>query len=140
VRQIAPVSACLVCPQMLTHFAPACTRELLLRSECCMHLISGITSRADRWSRPKPPREQRICRHCSMQAVEDEQHFLFDCPFYNIIRGQHFSLFGPNYQQRDLRLIFQQNSHQLGFVAHHIHLCFQARMSDKSQLAPHPRL
>ena len=94
----------------------------------------------DRWLRPKPPREQRVCRHCSMQAVEDEQHFLFDCPFYSIIRGQHFSSFGPNYQQRDLRLFFEQNSHQLGFVAHHIHLCFQARMSDESQLAPHPRL
>ena len=73
-----------------------------------------------------------------MQAVEDEQHVLFDCPFYSIIRGQQFSLFGPNYQQRDLRVFFEQNSHQLGFVAHHIRLCFQARMSDESQLAPHP--
>ncbi len=81
-----------------------------------------------------------VCRHCSMQAVEDEQHFLLDCPFYSIIRGQHFSLFGPNYQQRDIRLFFEQNSHQLGFVAHQIHLCFQARMSDEPQLAPHPRL
>ena len=44
----------------------------------------------DRWLRPKPPREQRVCRHCCMQAVEDEQHFLFDCPFHSIIRGQHF--------------------------------------------------
>ena len=35
----------------------------------------------DRWLRHKPPREQRVCRHCSMQAVEDEQHFLFDLPF-----------------------------------------------------------
>ncbi len=26
------------------------------------------------------------------------------------------------------------------FVAHHIQLCFQARMSDESQLAPHPTL
>jgi len=69
VRQIAPVSACLVCPQMSAHFAPACTRELLLRSECCMHLTSEITSLADRWLTPKPPREQRICRHCSMQVV-----------------------------------------------------------------------
>ena len=33
-----------------------------------------------------------------------------------------------------------KNSHQLGFVAHHIHLCFQARVSDESLLAPHPRL
>ena len=48
-----------------------------------------------------------------MQAVEDEQHFLFDCPFYSIIRGQHFSLFGPDYQQRDIRLFYEQNSHQV---------------------------
>ena len=85
-------------------------------------------------------RNERVCRHCSMQAVEDEQHFLVDCPSCSIIKGQHISLFGPNYQQRDIRLFFEQNSHQLGFVAHHIHLCFQARMSDESLLAPHPRL
>ncbi len=54
-----------------------------------------------------------------MQAVEDEQHFLFDCPFNSIIRGQHFSLFGPNYQQQDIRLFVEQNSHHLGFVAPH---------------------
>ena len=72
----------------------------------------------DRWLRPNPPREQRICRHCSMQAVEDEQDFLFDCPVHSIIRGQQFSLFGPNSQQRDIGLFFEQNSHQLGFVAH----------------------
>ncbi len=101
----------------------------------------SLRDETDRWLRPKPPRDQRVCCHCSMQAVEDEQHFLFD-PFYSIIRGQHFSLFGPNYQQRDIliRLSVEQNSHHLGFVAHHIHLCFQARMSDESHLAPHPRL
>jgi len=44
----------------------------------------------DRWLRPKSPREQRVCRHCSMQAVEDEQHFVFDCPFYSIIRVNTF--------------------------------------------------
>ncbi len=44
-------------------------------------------------------------------------------------------------QSQYLNLLFtEQNSHQLGFVAHHIHLCFQARMSDESHLAPHPRL
>ncbi len=48
-----------------------------------------------------------------MQALEDEQHLLFDCPFYSIIRGQHFSLFGPDYQQRDIRLFYEQNSHQV---------------------------
>ena len=105
----------------------------------CSHTLRVET---DRWLIPKPPREQPVCRHCTMQAIEDEQHFLFDCPIYSIIRGQHqyFSLFGPNYQQRNIRLFFEQNAHQLDFVAHHIHLCFQARMSDESHLAPHPRL
>ncbi len=56
----------------------------------------------------------------------------------DLIRGKHFLLFGPNYQRRDIRL-FEQNSHQLAFVAHHIHLCFQARVYDESQLAPNPR-
>ena len=60
--------------------------------------------------------------------------------FQQIIRSQHFSLFAPNYQLRHPRLISKKNSHQLAFVAHHIHLCFQARMFDESQLAPHPRL
>lgn len=94
----------------------------------------------DRWLVPKPPRESRICHFCSMQAVEDEQHFLFDCPFYSIIRGQHFALFSPNFHQRDIRLFFEANNDQLHLVARHIHLCFQARMSDESHLAPYPGL
>ena len=47
-------------------------------------------------------------------------------------------VFGPNYQQQDVRLFSKQNSHQLGFVAHHMHLCFQTRVFDELQLAPQP--
>ena len=63
-----------------------------------------------------------------MQAVEDEQHFLFDRPFYSVIRGQHFSLFGSAFHQRDIRLLFEANTDQLPLVARHIHLCFQAEV------------
>ena len=94
----------------------------------------------DRWLVPKPPRESRLCRHCAMQVVEDEQHFLFDCPFYSIIRGQHFPLFGSAFHQRDIRLFFEANADQLSLVATHLHLCFQARKSDESHLAPYPGL
>ena len=44
----------------------------------------------DRWLRPKPTRKQRVCRHCFMQAVEDEQHFLFDCPFTVLLEVSTF--------------------------------------------------
>ena len=29
------------------------------------------------------PYDQRICEHCCMRCVEDEKHFLVDCPKYN---------------------------------------------------------
>lgn len=108
--------------------------------------LGGHTLRieTDRWVHPKPPREQRVCRFCHTGAVEDEQHFLFDCPFYSIIRGQHFPLFGPSSHHRDIRLFFERNSGQLGLVARHIDMCFQARkqhtQSDEPQLAPYPGL
>jgi len=39
-------------------------------------------------------RKDRLCQVChSMQDVEDEQHFIFDCPAYSHIRTKHASLF-----------------------------------------------
>ena len=51
----------------------------------------------DRWLPVKPPTCQRKCRRCDMimNAVENEQHFLFYCPLYTGIRQQHTALFGP---------------------------------------------
>ncbi len=31
-------------------------------------------------------REQRICRHCDLQQIEDEKHFLLVCPKYHNVR------------------------------------------------------
>ena len=92
----------------------------------------------DGWLPVKPPTGQRICRHCDMIAVENEQHFLFDCPLYPGIRQQHTILFGPD--QGSIRLFLERNADQIPLVAHYIHLCFQARMSDESHLAPQPGL
>ena len=69
----------------LRDIRPSASLFSLIKFRLGGHLLRVET---DRWLRHKPPREQRVCRHCSMQAVEDEQHFLFDCPFYSIIRGQ----------------------------------------------------
>ena len=64
--------------------------------------------------------------------------FLFDCPFYTGIRQQHNVLFGPN--QGSIRLFLERNADQMPLVALYIHLCFLARMSDESHLAPQPGL
>ena len=83
-----------------------------------------------------PRKESRTCSHYAMQAVEDEEYFLSDCPFCSVIRRQQFSLFHSAFHQRDICLSFGAKSDQLPLVATHIHLCFQARMSDGSHLAP----
>ena len=38
---------------------------------------------------------------------------------------------------RTFRLSFEQNAHQFGFVAHHIHLCFQATCGSTPQTVRH---
>ena len=39
-------------------------------------------------------RKDRLCLVCrSSQQVEDEHHFLFDCPAFSSIRASHASLF-----------------------------------------------
>ena len=73
-----------------------------------------------------------------MNAVENEQHFLFDCPLYTGIRQQHAILFGADHGS--IRLFLERNADQIPLVSHYIHLCFQARMSDESHLAPQPGL
>ena len=72
----------------------------------------------DRWLPRKPPIGKRICRHCVMNAVENEQHFLFDRPFYTGIRQQHTVLFGPD--QGSIRLFLERNADRIPLVAHYI--------------------
>ena len=92
----------------------------------------------DRWLPVRPPIDQRICRHCNMNAVENQQHLLFDWPLYSGIWQQHTVLFGSD--QGSIRLFLEHNADQTHLVAHYIHLCFQARMSNESHLAPQPGL
>ena len=39
----------------------------------------------------KQQREERICRACDQEAIEDEYHFLVTCPVYHEIRGTHLT-------------------------------------------------
>ena len=73
-----------------------------------------------------------------MHAVEVEQHFLFDCPVYTAVRERRSFLLG--YDHGSIRLCLECNADQMPSIAGYIHLCFHARMSDESHLAPHPGL
>ena len=72
------------------------------------------------------------------QFVEDEEHFLYNCPLYSAMMEQHSFLFGHDHGS--IRLLLERHADQMPSVARYIHLCFHAWMSDESHLAPHPGL
>ena len=67
-------------------------RRLLSRFRSGCH---GLRVDTGRWEDSVHlDRKDRLCLVCrSAQQVEDEHHFLFDCPMYSSIRSSHASLF-----------------------------------------------
>ena len=78
----------------------------LIKFRLGAHWLRGETDRG-----LLSPRDKRICQHCHMQAVEDEQHFLFDCPLYTQIREQHEFLSGLDHGS--IRLFLERNAAQM---------------------------
>ena len=44
-----------------------------------------------RFERPKQPAELRLCKQCSLDIVEDEAHFLLECPRHCFLRDNLYS-------------------------------------------------
>ena len=68
--------------------------QVVSRSKCrnLSKFRTGAHSLAIELGRHKQlPREDRLCRTC--RVVEDEAHFLFDCPCYFLVRQNHCPLF-----------------------------------------------
>ena len=49
----------------------------------------SLNVEALRWCRPSIPRSARVCQCCGMGVVEDECHFLLECPRYARLRGEY---------------------------------------------------
>ena len=81
---------------------------------------------------------QCICPPLQYECYRGEQLFLFERPLYRAVRGQQAVLFRSD--QGSVRLVLERNADQMSLVAHHIHMCFQARKSNESHLAHHPEL
>jgi hypothetical protein len=60
-------------------------RQIISKFLCVSHRLKVETGR-----HMNVPREERICEHCTLNEVEDEEHFIFRCPAYATLRAQHF--------------------------------------------------
>jgi hypothetical protein len=129
-------------PRYIRHTAgiPFAYVKQLMRFRTGAHHLAIETGR---WTRPKLPRQHRICSKCSHTVVEDEVHFLFECPAYDRIRDKYdsvlFTQFGGcrqacglmKHNAEDVRKFMDQEpSFQ---VAKFVFECMEFRRSDECE-------
>ena len=68
-------------------------RRAIARLRMSAHRLNIETGRFNGKNKYIPP-EERVCTQCQMDAVEDELHFLIECPKYDQCRDSLFSRVG----------------------------------------------
>ena len=66
-------------------------RDYKLRKCLSTFRLSSHKLEIERGRYDGTPVDERICKLCSTNTIEDENHFLTQCNFYNVIRGSFFS-------------------------------------------------
>ena len=85
-------------------------RQAITKLRTSNHMLAIETGR---WT--KTERKDRFCVHCDKNKIEDEMHFLFECPKYMVARQETFQLiksktnidlFYESERQNNLKLLF----------------------------------
>ena len=90
-----------------------------------------------RYTKPKTPLQDRICKVCSMNSIEDETHFLIDCDFHNDLRYDLFesaSILNENFHHlnSEEKLCFLMDSVVVQFnIANYLLASFRRRRHAK---------
>ena len=65
---------------------PYQSRKVISRTRCSNH---PLAIEKGRHTNPKTPRQERFCKLCDDQVVEDEDHFLLKCTTYTHLRDHY---------------------------------------------------
>ena len=86
------------------------------------------------WYRKLPVCE-RMCKYCNVNAVEDEIHFISNCPFYDLERNElfkeatkfhrYFTTFTD--EKKTIHLLTSQNPHITEKVGSFVFHCFRKK-------------
>ena len=92
-------------------------RRILSKFRACNLPLAIETGR---YTRPKTPVNDRLCKFCNCNAVEDETHFLVECAFYSDLRDDVFrKALTNNSNFNDLsfsnKLVYLMNDHKLQY-------------------------
>ena len=107
------------------------TRKCFMKLYISNHKLLIETGRH---CRPKLPREERLCKFCPLNEIEDEMHLLFSCTLYNDRRVKFMKdqkrILGvntDNYDNLALALFTTENKASIRDTAKFITECFILR-------------
>jgi hypothetical protein len=84
-------------PQHLTAFLPTHIKHEIIRLRCTSF---PLAIQMGRRQREKVPRSNKFCKACLMEdartCVEDDKHFLLECPVYESIRMKYKNVFNED--------------------------------------------
>ena len=72
-------------------------RSFLTKLRLSAHSLATCIE-TDRYCKPTIPANERFCKACK-EKVEDEHHFLIECPIYNSARDKFFTLFNRKFNE-----------------------------------------
>ena len=106
----------------------------LLRFRISSHNLRIETGR---YTRPKTPPDSRLCLYCTSQAVEDENHFIFNRSLYTNERPELLNVFNDLYpdapslpQSEQFILLMSSNEPELlEALGKYVYKCFIKRNS-----------
>ena len=86
--------------------------------------------------RPRPlPIAERLCTLCSLQAVEDEKHFLVECPLYmkqrkrlyKKLADMHYDINEMEGSEKFIWLLMQENNNCIHWIGNYIYSAMKTR-------------
>lgn len=110
-----------------THWLRAFTGVMELTHTSVRLVVSPTNGVKVQLKRTGIPREQRRCKHCDSNEVEDVNHFLFTCPAYQDVRQRFESLFENNTQ--GVKEFFEKDPGVLAKFVLDCHKHFKSKLS-----------
>ena len=97
-------------------------RKSLTKFRCSNHSLRIESGRKD-----KIDYENRICMMCTLGKVENEFHFLLECPFYESLRVKYLHQYRNGNQNTFIMLLSSTNDDILNKLASYVHFAFKVR-------------
>ena len=60
-------------------------RQIITKFRCSNHPLE-----IERGRYRGKPRSERLCKLCTLNEIENEEHFLLSCPFYDYVKEKHY--------------------------------------------------